>query len=86
MRPLHRPWANLRRGVRWNSVKACDDLAWTRDTSTPHRIQTNGIAERAVRRVKEGNEAMECECHLRNVHNTIANGKNSLGKAIRCLL
>ena len=27
-------------------------------TSTPHRSETNGIAERAVRRVKEGTSAV----------------------------
>ena len=51
-------------------------------TSTPHRSETNGIAERAVRRVKEGTSAvllrsglneswwadsMECYTYLRNV-------------------
>ena len=30
--------------------KACEDLSWTHCTSTPHRSQTNWIAERAVRR------------------------------------
>ena len=35
-------------------VKACQDLQWT----TPHRSETNGIAERAVRRVKEGTSAV----------------------------
>ena len=33
--------------------KACEDLSWNHCTSTPHRSETNGIAERAVRRVKE---------------------------------
>ena len=33
---------------------ACEDLSWNHCTSTPHRSETNGIAERAVRRVKEG--------------------------------
>ena len=36
-------------------VKACQDLQqWANDTNTPHRSETNGIPERAVRRVKEG--------------------------------
>ena len=34
--------------------KACGDLSWNHCTSTPHRSETNGIADRAVRRVKEG--------------------------------
>ena len=38
--------------------KACEDLSWNHRTSTPHRSETNGIAERAVRRVKEGTSAV----------------------------
>ena len=34
--------------------KAFKELGWSHDTCTPHRPQTNGIGERAVRRVKEG--------------------------------
>ena len=60
----------------------CEDLSWNHCTSTPHRSETNGIAERAVRRVKEGTSAvllqsglneswwadsMECYTYLRNV-------------------
>ena len=29
--------------------KACEDLSWNHCTSTPHRSETNGIVERAVR-------------------------------------
>ena len=29
--------------------KSCEDLSWNHCTSTPHRSETNGIAERAVR-------------------------------------
>ena len=62
--------------------KACEDLSWNHCSSTPHRSETNGIAERAVRRVKEGTSAvllqsglneswwadsMECYTCLRNV-------------------
>ena len=62
--------------------KACEDLSWNHCTSTPHRSETNGIAERAVRRVKEGTstvllqsglneswwaDSMECYTHFRNV-------------------
>ena len=38
--------------------KACEDLSWNHCTSTPHRSETNGIAERAVRRVKDGTSAV----------------------------
>ena len=38
--------------------KACADLSWNHCTSTPHRSETNGVAERAVRRVKEGTSAV----------------------------
>ena len=36
--------------------QACEDLSWNHCTS--HRSETNGIAERAVRRVKEGTSAV----------------------------
>ena len=38
--------------------KACEHLSWNHCTSTPHRSETNGIAERAVRRVKKGTSAV----------------------------
>ena len=38
--------------------KSCEDLSWNPGTSTPHRSETNGIAERAVRGVKEGTSAV----------------------------
>ena len=38
--------------------KVCEDLSSNHCTSTPHRSETNGIAERAVRRVKEGTSAV----------------------------
>ena len=38
--------------------KACGDLSWNHCTSTPHRSETNGIAESAVRRLKEGTSAV----------------------------
>ena len=34
--------------------KACGELSWDHCTPTPHRSETNDIAQRAVRRVKEG--------------------------------
>ena len=63
-------------------VKALETLKWRHDTSTPHRSETNGVAERAVRKVKEGTactlvqsgfdeawwgEAMRCFCFLKNI-------------------
>ena len=38
--------------------KACEDLSLNHRTSTSHRSETNGTAERAVRRVKEGTSAV----------------------------
>ena len=70
--------------------KACEDLSWNHCTSTPHRAETNGIAERAVRRVKEGTstvllqsglneswwaDSMECYTYLRNVTDLLSDGK-----------
>ena len=70
--------------------KACEDLSWNESTSTPHRSETNGIAERAVRRVKEGTsvgllqsglnenwwaDSMECKTYLRNVTDLLSDGK-----------
>ena len=70
--------------------KACEDLSWNHCTSTPHRSETNGIAERTVRRVKENTSAvllqsglfeswwadsMECYTCLRNVTDLLSDGK-----------
>ena len=70
--------------------KGCEDLSWNHCTSTPHRSQTNGLGERAVRRVKEGTSAvllesglnenwwpdsMECYTSLRNVQDLLSDGK-----------
>ena len=68
---------------------ALDELGLSHDTSTPHRSETNGVGERAVRRVKEGTacalsqsgfidiwrvEAMTTYCFLRNVFDIWADG------------
>ena len=44
--------------IPWNLAKLVKILSWNHCTSTPHRSETNGIAERAVRRVKEGTSAV----------------------------
>ena len=69
--------------------KACEDPSWNHCTSTPHRSETNGIAERAVRRVKEGTAAvlsqsglneswwadsMECYTYMRNIQDLLSDG------------
>ena len=33
--------------------ETCEDLSWNHCTSTPHRSESNGIAERALRRIKK---------------------------------
>ena len=70
--------------------KSCEELSWNHCSSTPHRSETNGIAERAVRRVKEGTSAVllqsglgnewwadsvECYCHLRKIQDLLSDGK-----------
>ena len=70
--------------------KACEDLSRNHCTSKPHTSETNGIAERAVRRVKEGTSAvllqsglndnwwadsMECYTCLRNVTDLLSDRK-----------
>ena len=74
-----------------NFGKACEDLSWNHCTSTPHRSETNGIAERSVRRVKEGTSAVllqsgldekwwadstECKTYLRNIQDLLSDGKS----------
>ena len=70
--------------------KAFEDLSWNHCTSTPHRSGTNGIAEKTVRRVKEGKSAVllrssldenwwadstECYTYLRNAQDLLSDGK-----------
>ena len=69
---------------------SCEELSWNHCTSTPHRSETNEIAERAIRRVKEGTSAvllqsglgyewwadsMECYCYLRNTQDLLSDEK-----------
>ena len=77
--------------------EACEDFSWNHCTSTPHRSETNGIAERAVRRVKEGRSAvllqsgldekwwadsMECKTYLRNIHDLLSDGKTPMKEVL----
>ena len=70
--------------------KDFEEKGWAADTSVPHRSETNGQAESAVRKVKEGTasalvqsgflqsgwgEAMACYCFLRNVYDKLENHK-----------
>ena len=70
--------------------KFCGELSLNHCTSTPHRSETNEIAERAVRRVKEGTSAvllqsglgnerwadsMERHCYLRNIQDLLSDEK-----------
>ena len=43
---------------RWNLANLVKFLSWNHRTSAPHRFETNGIVERAVRRIKEGTSAV----------------------------
>ena len=78
--------------------KACEDLSWNHCTSTPHRSETNGIAERAIRRIKEGTSAvllqsgldekwwadsMESYCYLRHIEDLLSDGKTPCGRRLK---
>ena len=70
--------------------KFFEGLTWKHSTSTPRPSETDGISERAVRRVKEGTSAlllqsgldnewwadsMECCCYLRNIQDLLYDEK-----------
>ena len=44
---------SLKLSTLWSWSKSCDELSLNHCTSTLHRFETNGIAERAVRRIEE---------------------------------
>ena len=86
-------WVQQGRDNSMEFDKTCEDLSWNHCTSTQHRSETNGIAERAVRTVKEGTYAvllqsgrdeklwagfMECYTFLRNVQDLLSDGKTPL--------
>ena len=89
LEPSHKPKV-ICTGNSLEFGKSCEDLSWNRRTSTPHRSETSGVAERAVRRVKDGTSAVllqsglderwwavsiECCRYLRNVQDLLADGK-----------
>ena len=45
-------------------LDASEELSWNHRTSTPHRSETNGNAERALRRMKEGTSAVLLQSSL----------------------
>ena len=70
--------------------KYCEELSWNHRTTTLHRSETSGIAEWAVRRIKEEtstvllqsgsddkwySDSMECYGCLRDVQDLLADGK-----------
>ena len=72
--------------------KACEELSWNHCASTPHRSETHGIAERAVRRIMEGTSAvllqsgldekwwadsMECYFYMRKVQDLLSDGETT---------
>ena len=74
---------------------ACEDPDGNHERSTPRRSETHGIAERAVRRVKEGTssvlvqsglqescwaQAMECYCYFQNVQDLLADGQTPFAR------
>ena len=73
----------------WEFGKSCEELSWNHCAWTPHRSETHGIADRAVR-VKEGTSAVllqsgldekwwadsrECYCYLRKIQDLLSDGK-----------
>ena len=77
--------------------KSCEGLSWNHCASTPHRSETNGIAKRTVRRIKEGTSAvllqsgldekwwadsMECHCYLRSIQGLLSDGKTPCARRI----
>ena len=76
--------------ILWNFFKACEELIWNHEWSTPHGSETRGIAEWVVGRVKQEissalfqfglqeswrAEATKCHCQLRNMQDLFAGGQ-----------
>ena len=86
----------IKTGNSW-SGNSCEDLSWNHCTSVPHRSETSCIAERVVRRRKQGTSAvllqsgldekwmtdsMECYCYLQNVQDLLADGKTPFPRRV----
>ena len=77
--------------------KSCEEISWNHCTSTPHRSETHGIAERAVRRGKSAvllqsrldkdwwADSMECYCYLRNIQDLLSDGKTPYERRVGML-
>ena len=89
LEPSHKPKV-IHTGNSLEFGKSCEDPSWNHRISTPHRSETSSIAERAVRRVKEGTSAvllqsgldekwwadsMKWYTNLRNIQDFVAEGK-----------
>ena len=76
----------------FRTPRALKEMQTSHDTSTPHRSETNGKAEAAVRRVTEGSScaldqanldekwykwAVATSCFLRSVNDKLHNGKTT---------
>ena len=90
--------SETRNYLHWQFLGVWQDLwrpLWNHRTSTPHRSETNKIAESATRRIKEGAsqillqsdldeqwwaDSMECQSYLRNVQNLLSDGKTPCEK------
>ena len=90
LEPQHKPTKVIPTYKSLEFGKSCEDLSGNHCTSTPHRSETNGTAERAVRRIKEGTsvvllqssldekwwaDSMECYCNMRNMQDLLSDEK-----------
>ena len=79
--------------------KSYEELSWNHCTSTPHRSETNDVAERVVRRVKEGTSAvlsqsglgdewwadsMECYCNCETFRTNFLMGRHHMKGGSEC--
>ena len=71
---------------------ACEEVNWNHKRSTPRRSRTNGMAEGAVRRVKEGTASVLvqlghsegwCYSSLQTVQDLLTDGQDTLGTSVQ---